>query len=83
MLTGANRLKPSRLQIGAGKGMGFSPLELAAAYIVFPNNGLKVMCRSISASFDYSKGYDENKATRIAIAKAKEWGRRGKPEYWR
>ena len=29
------------------------------------------------------EGYDEGKAIRIAIAKAKEWAKRGRSPYWR
>jgi uncharacterized protein YdaT len=29
------------------------------------------------------EGYDEGKAIRIAIAKAREWAKRGRSPYWR
>jgi membrane peptidoglycan carboxypeptidase len=51
-LTGTNPAETELIAIGAGKGMELSPLDLAAAYTVFPNNGVKVAPTPIRAIDD-------------------------------
>src|SRR5262249_40042043 len=41
-VTGANPAGNELLAIGAGKGLEVTPLQLAAAYTIFPNDGVKV-----------------------------------------
>jgi len=38
--------------IGAGKGIELTPLQLAQAYTIFPNNGVRVAPKSIWAAYD-------------------------------
>jgi membrane peptidoglycan carboxypeptidase len=54
-LTGANPVESELVAIGAGKGMELSPLELAVAYTIFANHGIKVMPNPISAIYDNEK----------------------------
>jgi penicillin-binding protein 1B len=51
-VTGANPVETEQIAIGAGKGIEISPLQLAAAYTIFPNNGLKVAPNPIRAIGD-------------------------------
>src|SRR5262249_34111604 len=50
--TGANPVESELIAIGAGKGIELSPLQLAEAYTIFPNNGVKVAPKVISAAFE-------------------------------
>jgi penicillin-binding protein 1B len=53
--TGANPVESEMIAIGAGKGIELSPLQLASAYTIFPNNGMKVAPRAIWAAYDNEK----------------------------
>jgi penicillin-binding protein 1B len=66
-VTGANPVASELLAIGAGKGVELTPLQLAAAYTVFPNDGLKVAAKPISAVYDGEKKLEtpEPKAIRV------------------
>src|SRR5262249_26890914 len=46
-VTGSNPVASELLAIGAGKGLEVTPLQLAAAYTIFPNNGAKVTPKPI------------------------------------
>jgi len=48
-VTDANPVASELLAIGAGKGLELTPLQLAAAYTIFPNNGVKVTPKPIWA----------------------------------
>jgi penicillin-binding protein 1A len=66
-VTGANTVASELLAIGAGKGMELSPLELATAYTIFPNNGAKIAPNAIRAVYDREKKLEapEPKAIRF------------------
>src|SRR5262249_26051140 len=51
-VTGTNPVASELLAIGAGKGIEITPLQLASAYTIFSNNGVKVTPRAISAVYD-------------------------------
>jgi penicillin-binding protein 1A len=51
-VTGANPTASELLAIGAGKGIELSPLQLAAAYTIFTNNGIKSAPNPIAAMYD-------------------------------
>jgi membrane peptidoglycan carboxypeptidase len=51
-VTGANPMASELIAIGAGKGIELTPLQLASAYTVFTNNGVKVATTSIGAVYD-------------------------------
>jgi membrane peptidoglycan carboxypeptidase len=51
-VTGANPVTSELIAIGAGKGIEITPLQLAAAYTIFPNNGVKVSPNPIAAVYD-------------------------------
>ena len=70
--TGANPVASELLAIGAGKGMELSPLQVATAFAIFPNNGLKVSPKPISAVYDGEKKLEtpEVKAVRAVDAGA-------------
>jgi penicillin-binding protein 1B len=53
--TGANPVESEMIAIGAGKGIEVSPLQLAQAYTIFPNNGMKVTSNLISDVYDNDK----------------------------
>ena len=71
-VTGANPVASELLAIGAGKGMELSPLEVATAYTIFPNNGLKVSPKPIWAVYDGEKKLEtpEKKVVRVVDAGA-------------
>jgi penicillin-binding protein 1B len=71
-LTGANPVVSELLAIGAGTGIELTPLQLASAYTVFPNSGLKVAPKSITAVYDGDRKLEtlEKKATRVVDAGA-------------
>src|SRR5947208_3510923 len=50
-ITGTNPVESEMIAIGAGKGIELSPLQLAQAYTIFPNNGMKVAPRAIWAAY--------------------------------
>jgi len=62
-VTGANPVTSELIAIGAGKGMGLSPLDLAVAYTIFPNNGVKSEPNPISAVYE--------NGTRLTLSKHK------------
>lgn len=51
-VTGTNPVESELIAIGAGKGMELSPLDLAAAYTIFPNDGMKVPLKAIWGVYD-------------------------------
>ena len=63
-VTGANPVESELIAIGAGKGIEISPLDLAAAYTIFPNNGIKVAPKAVWAVDDGEKKL-EAKAVRV------------------
>jgi membrane peptidoglycan carboxypeptidase len=51
-ITGADPVESEQIAIGEGKGIELSPLELAVAYTIFANHGMKATPNSISAIYD-------------------------------
>jgi len=51
-VTGSNPVESELIAIGAGKGMELSPLQLARAYTIFSNNGVKVYPNPLLAVYD-------------------------------
>ncbi len=51
-VTGANSVATEQIAIGAGKGIELSPLDLAAAYTIFPNHGIKTAPTPMRAVYD-------------------------------
>src|SRR5207244_2416126 len=69
-ITGTNPVESELLAIGAGKGSEVSPLQLAAAYTIFANNGLRVLPKAILAAY-YSEDklkISEEKTVRVIDA---------------
>src|SRR5207247_1762606 len=60
------------LAIGAGKGIELSPLQVATAYTIFPNSGLKTLSRAIWAVYDGEKKVEipETKSIRVVNGSA-------------
>src|SRR5262249_52634125 len=71
-VTGTDPVTTELLAIGAGKGMELTPLQLAATYTMFPNNGAKVTPRAIRAVFDGENKVEipEPKPVRVVDADA-------------
>ena len=69
-VTGTNPVASELLAIGAGKGMELSPLQVAQAYTVFPNNGLKVAPKSITEVYDGERKLESNEEKPIRIVDA-------------
>jgi penicillin-binding protein 1B len=71
-VTSANPVASELVAIGAGKGIELSPLQLAAAYTVFPNSGVKVAPKSIWAIYDGERKLEiaEQKTIRVVDAGA-------------
>jgi membrane peptidoglycan carboxypeptidase len=69
-LTGTSPVESELIAIGAGKGMELSPLELAAAYTIFSNNGMKVVPKAVAAVYDGERKIEapEREKTRIVDA---------------
>jgi membrane peptidoglycan carboxypeptidase len=71
-VTGVNPVESELIAIGAGKGMELSPLEVATAYTVFPNDGLKVTPKPIWSVYDGDKKMEtaERKNVRVVDSAA-------------
>jgi penicillin-binding protein 1A len=71
-VTGADPVESEQIAIGAGKGMELSPLELATAYTIFPNNGVKVAPNPFWAVYDNEAKIKttEKKSVRLIDAEA-------------
>lgn len=71
-VTGSNPIASELLAIGAGKGSELSPLQLAQAYTIFPNNGLKVAANPLWAIYDNERSVKiaEQKSVRLVDANA-------------
>jgi membrane peptidoglycan carboxypeptidase len=66
--TGADPVASELIAIGAGKGMAVSPLDLAEAYTVFPNNGVGVAPNPIWA-MDNGTGTELSKQHTVRLIK--------------
>jgi membrane peptidoglycan carboxypeptidase len=71
-VTGAKPSATEILAIGAGRGMELSPLELAASYTIFPNDGTKVVSNPIWVVQDNGRKITtrEEKSVRLVDAGA-------------
>jgi penicillin-binding protein 1B len=71
-ITGANPGASELLAIGAGKGIELTPLQLASAYTVFTNYGVRLAPKSIAAVYDGERKIEipEKKAIRVMDAGA-------------
>jgi len=66
-----NPVESEMIAIGAGKGMELSPLELAAAYAIFANDGAKMTPTAIAAIQDGDNNFKISAREKVQIVNAR------------